>query len=289
MKRSCPKSDCNTKNKYSKIVKDGSYFRPSDGRHVQRYKCKNCKKRFSAATFNPCFGQNKRRINHKLKVYLSSGMSLRRCARVLKVGRRTIERKLIFLGKMAKKEHDTWLDNYENIMSFQFDDLQTIEHTKCKPLSVTMAVDAKSRKIIGFEVSKMPATGHFARIAKIKYGKREDQRQQGIDRLFVKIQNKIASNSKILSDSHPFYSKPVKKYFSKANYEQVKGIRGCVAGQGELKKTNNDPLFMLNHTFAMLRANINRLYRRSWCTTKDPNRLIDHLYIYINYHNKILT
>ena len=214
---------------------------------------------------------------------------MRRAAKILRINKKTVERRLRFLGKEAKVEFEKWFNGIDLVSDFQFDDLQTIEHTKCKPLSVTMAVETQTRRILGFEVSKMPATGHLAKISRRKYGKREDQRQAGIDKLFVKMQNKVASNSKILSDSHPFYPKPIQKYFPDANYSRVIGIRGCVAGQGELKRTANDPLFKLNHTFAMLRDNINRLIRRTWCTTKDPDRLIDHLYIYANYHNKVLV
>ncbi|MCB0350947.1 MAG: transposase, partial [Bdellovibrionales bacterium] len=66
------------------------------------------------------------------------------------------------------------------------------------------------------------------------------------------------------------------------------GQRGCVAGQGELKKVAFDPLFSINHTFAMCRANINRLLRRTWCTTKRPDRLVAHLDLYVNFHNRRL-
>ncbi len=45
----------------------------------------------------------------------------------------------------------------------------------------------------------------------------------------------------------------------------------------------------LNHTCAMLRANINRLIRRSWSTTKNAENLAHHLTIYVNYHNECLT
>ena len=66
------------------------------------------------------------------------------------------------------------------------------------------------------------------------------------------------------------------------------GGRGCVTGQGELKKLRFDPLFALNHTCAMLRANINRLFRRTWCTTKKKERLEQHLAVYMDFHNRIL-
>ena len=70
---------------------------------------------------------------------------------------------------------------------------------------------------------------------------------------------------------------------------QYKGEKSRSYGQGELKKTKNDPLFSINHTFAMLRANINRLIRRSWCSTKKIQGLTDHLAIYAWVHNSQLT
>ena len=49
-----------------------------------------------------------------------------------------------------------------------------------------------------------------------------------------------------------------------------------------------DPLFWVNHTAAMLRANVNRLIRRTWCTTKRADRLADHLALYVHFHNTVL-
>jgi hypothetical protein len=38
----------------------------------------------------------------------------------------------------------------------------------------------------------------------------------------------------------------------------------------------------------MLRANINRLFRRTWCTTKKKEGLMQHLAVYMDFHNRIL-
>ena len=59
--------------------------------------------------------------------------------------------------------------------------------------------------------------------------------------------------------------------------------------KGELKDHSFDPLFAINHTFAMLRANIARLVRRSWVTTKKASRLEQFLQIYMAFHNLELT
>ena len=82
------------------------------------------------------------------------------------------------------------------------------------------------------------------------------------------------------SDEHNFYPPVVKKYFPEAKHKRYKGGRACVAGQGELKKKKYDPLFAINHTYAMFRANINRLIRRTWNTTKEIEQLQNHLDIY---------
>src|SRR5690606_10666186 len=108
-------------------------------------------------------------------------------------------------------------------------------------------------------------------------------------RMFEQIKNIIDPHALVQSDEHKFYPEMVKEFLPRAHYKQHKGGRGCIAGQGELKKLNFDPLFAINHSFAMLRANICRLIRRTWCTTKDPTMLEKHLLIYFHYHNSCLV
>ena len=91
------------------------------------------------------------------------------------------------------------------------------------------------------------------------------------------------------SDMHPYYPPIIKSLFPNNQHVCSKGIKSTVSGQGELKRHERDPLFYINHTLAMLRANINRLIRKTWCTTKDPARLRDHLAIYTAVHNQLLT
>jgi hypothetical protein len=163
-----------------------------------------------------------------------------------------------------------------------------MEHTKCKPLSVSLAVEKKTRRILGFEVSIIPAAGHLAEISRKKYGRRPNMRPRGLQKLFEKIKRSVREDASFSSDEDPLYLPLVKRNFPKAIHHRYKGGRGCITGQGELKRQRIDPLFSLNHTCAMLRANINRLFRRTWCTTKKKSRLEQHLAIYMDFHNSIL-
>ena len=134
----------------------------------------------------------------------------------------------------------------------------------------------------------MPANGLLVKKALKKYGHRPDYRATGRNELFRKIKSCINPRAIIESDQNPHYPTSVKRFFPNAKHVPFKGVRGCITAQGELKKTAFDPLFSLNHTCAMLRANINRLFRKTWCTTKKLERLKDHLELYVQFHNQEL-
>jgi transposase-like protein len=287
MKRQCPESECLSR----KIARRGTYFRRSDGQWIQRYCCLNCGVAFSSGTRLACYRQKKRKLNHPLRLLLVSGVSQRRAAEILGVNRKTVVRKFRFLAQQSRLKQSQWLGSLgpHSITKVQFDDLETSEHTKCKPLSVAIAVEPKDRKILGFQVSVMPAKGLLAEQARKKYGPRPDQRPQGWQELLQGLTPVVSPNAEWRTDENPHYPTQLKRCHPGAIHQTTPGRRGCVVGQGELKKIGFDPLFSLNHTCAMLRANLNRLFRRTWCTTKTRQGLIDHLSIYVHYHNQVLT
>lgn len=284
MKRNCPQCHIQV----SECSKHGSFIRKSDGRRLQRYRCLTCSKTFSDATTQLCYRQKKRRLNPRIYELLCSGVSQRRIARLLRINRLTVVRKFLFLSDVAARQNLSDLKEFVVGSEVQFDDLETIEHTKCKPLSVAMAVDKESRHILAFSVSRMPAKGHLAKISRKKYGLREDERGKGWNDMFKQIAPKLRPHTVLCSDQNPHYGHYVRTWCPEVEHRTTPGLRGCVAGQGELKKAGFDPLFSLNHTFAMCRANINRLFRKTWCTTKLPERLTAHLHLYVNYHNRRL-
>ena len=134
----------------------------------------------------------------------------------------------------------------------------------------------------------MPSRGKLAAKARAKYGKRKDRRQEMRKAVFERMQKLVSPFALLRSDSNPSYPHLVRKYFPQASHEKYLGRKGCVTGQGELKQGRFDPLFSINHTCAMLRANVNRLIRKTWCTTKSPERLRAHLMLYANEHNRRL-
>ena len=288
MKIKCSEDSCQN-NKF--FQKDGFYFRKNDSKKIQRYRCKVCGKRISNAQLSNCFGQKKRTINHLVESLICSKVSYRRAALILGVDKKTIHRKVIFLGLQAKIFNQKHLfKNLKNkVYNLQFDDLITKEKTKLKPLSISCAVDVESGLLLSLKASQIPSFGHLAKLSRKTYGKRESHLKLGLKEMFDEIHPFVSENALIRSDEHQFYPEFVTRYFPKADYERYKSIKGCVAGQGELKKTKRDPLFAINHKLAMMRDNINRLVRRSWCVTQSVEMLGHHLEIYKKFHNTKLV
>lgn len=291
---SCPYSACKVLLQGKEIdfvVRYGRFKRRWDKSRIQRYLCRGCRKTFSDSTFSDVYRQHKPFLNPKLFAWFSSAGSQKRAAIYFKCNFKTVSRKFVLLGIEAMKQNElarTERAKSNKFKDIQFDEMESSEHTKLKPLSIPLAVDAVTREILGFEVCKMPAKGHLVEKALKKYGPRVDQRDEAMEKLFQKISPIIDEDAHIISDSKPQYPKHVKKHFPKSNYSQVMSRAGSVAGQGELKKIGKDPLFALNHTAAMIRAHINRMFRKTWNTTKKPLSLYYHLEIYAYYHNNVL-
>lgn len=283
----CQKSNTTSESR-EVIVAYGSFVRKSDQSRQQRFRCKPCRRLFSLATFSPCYRQHKRHLNPRLFELLVSGVSLRRAALLLRVNRKTVFRKLLFLGLASHHFFQEDRLNYPQATEVEFDDLETFEHSKLKPLSVIAAIESGSRRILGFRVARMPAKGLLVKRSLKKYGPRKDERGRCRKQLFKEIRPFIREGAILKSDENPHYPKDVATFFADCQHRVYKGQRGCVVGQGELKAGGYDPLFSLNHSYAMFRANMSRLFRRTWNTTKKPENLSLHLAMYCLYHNLYL-
>jgi hypothetical protein len=200
-----------------------------------------------------------------------------------------VVRKFRFLAEQCRKNQAEFLRQFEEakLSEVVFDEMETFEHTKFKPLSIPLAT-TPTRQILAVEVASMPAKGLLADKSRKKYGYRKDERPIALKKLFERLVPITQPNAVFKSDQNPSYPFYLRRAFPKARHETTKGGRSAVVGQGELKKLTWDPLFSLNHTAAMLRANMNRLFRRTWCTTKTARGLRDHLALYVHYHNHTL-
>jgi transposase-like protein len=262
---------------------------PTKNGNVQRYLCRKCRKTFNVENRSIQFNDRKKAVNQLLLLMLCSGVSQRRCALFLQIKRATVARKIAKYGRYLRLRHENWLQTQSFSSTLIFDEMEMFEHTKCKPMSIAIGVEDKTRLILGMHVSSMPAKGKLAKISRKKYGRRRDDRRIGLERLMSDMASANAHANIIKSDQAPRYPRHVKEHFPNAKHLTFKGRRGCVVGQGELKAGGFDPLFSLNHTCAMVRDNLKRASRRTWCTTKKAEQLQNLVNIYVAFHNQMIS
>lgn len=266
----------------------GSYRRSCDSRTVERFRCRLCGKTFSNQTFNPTYRQLRPRINHVVRRLLCSKVSMRRIAVHLGIDRKTVKRKFLYHAEQARLRQKRRLEELADVDMIMADEMETFEHTKCKPLSIALAVVPGSRIILGAVSSEMPAKGPLADISRKKYGLRRDDRKDAFKGLLASVRKNLTGDVWVLTDKKSAYRTWVRDSLPGATHYKVKGQRGCIAGYGEMKKTGFDPLFYLNHTAAMVRDNLARMLRRTWCGSKMRTYLQEALDLYVDFHNEMM-
>jgi hypothetical protein len=192
---------------------------------------------------------------------------------------------VIRFGVVCSKNLDANRQIMPPVKDVQFDELESFIHTKLKPVTIPIAVEKKTRKVLAVGIGNIGAKGHLKDLSLQKYGRRPSERKSSLVKLIKSLKNCVSENATFGTDQAPLYPKLIREYFPNASHKTCKGARGAVVGLGELKKIAFDPLFTLNHTYAMFRDNLKTLSRRTWATAKKKDRLLHLINIYGWFHN----
>lgn len=278
--KKCPNIKCHNHSQLNGIFIKKGFFRIKRlNQSIRKFQCKNCSKIFSSRTFKIDYRHKKMDLNNVLIQLLTEGSSLRSASRILGMTYYNTYKKFLWLKKFVAIEKTKLNLKADKI---QFDEMETIHHTKCKPLSIALAVNEK-HEILEAKVAQMPAKGRLALFSVRKYGYRKDERAEKLNEVFMSLKLKYTPVS-IESDAHPSYLSIVKTYFPQVpytQYNQTEKKRHQDRLHEKLHKKRYDPLFNVNHKCALLRSHIKRLTRRSWCTTKKVENLQLHLDLFI--------
>lgn len=204
---------------------------------------------------------------------------------------KTVVNKLKFVAAEAKKYHlEQIAKGAIQTTHVQFDEMETHEHTRMKPLSIALAVRAKMVKksakvsntseIIGFQVATMNCHGHNSAFAQLKYGIRPDTRAQACEDVLKVVAQcqKPGQTLTITTDAKSAYPAIIQKVLPSAIHNPVPN-RIAHAGTAQ-------PMFAFNSIAGKIRHDMSRMARRSWVTTKAAWALEAHLYIYLAWNNR---
>jgi len=285
----CPSPTC--RSGFSHVpfrwCKDGFYPRLADGRRVQRFRCLACARRFSVQSFRLDFRQHKPHLNVPLLGHFISKVTHRQSARVLKIDRKTVHRRLRLFGPAMGELHQFFLARAVRQGGlrgmFGFDELETYEHNRrLKPVTVPVLIHRDTRFVVHLEAGQLPARGCLSEADKAKklfYGPRPSESNAMVDRCFAVLSrvHRPSEYLQIVADGKRSYPPIIKKYFTH--------IAALAQVPSNDPRNTSNPMFQINHTFASLRDGVSRLVRRSWAASKKKEELVHHAWIWTGWKN----
>jgi transposase-like protein len=292
----CPYGDCPTQSQEPAFTwrHRGRYYRKCDGRWVKRFSCNVCERRFSTQTFKTDFRWRKPKLHFRVFDLFISKVTIRQIARIQKVRRPTIERRLIRIGEVCKLFHSRCLAQTRTrgglFGEFVMDELETYEtDRRLSPVTMPVLIQRHSFFVVHGETGTLPARGNLKvrhRIKKerrdILQGKRKSGSRSAVRNTLQRLKDVHSPRWGITlsTDLKHTYGRE----FRRIAGEQFKCHR---TASSKTKRDRANLLFPINHTFAMMRDSISRLVRRTWAASKLRQRLDLHFWIWVTYRNYI--
>jgi hypothetical protein len=256
-----------------------------------RYICKTCKKYFRNSVVQGIGKQKRPDINKEIFSRYTSRESLNNIAKEMGITKTTIIRKIDHLAVMCFRYHTKVIEmGLIKTDHVQFDEMETYEHTKLAPLTMPMAVDVASGRIIDIRFGTIKAHGpKISDLAKIhpnpKYSKRINMSQLSSEIVLRTVRQCLYGDLevRIYTDKKTSYSRNIKEVFKGCNFKHRKVKARYIK---IVKEISHPRMALFNSRATWLRNNCSRLSRDTWATTKDPIKLQRHMWMLIAKVNR---
>ena len=203
-------------NGFTKVIKYGFFTRRCRQKsRIQRYQCKSCHSTFSRQTGTLTYRERRPHLTHKVLKIVMEGVSQRGCARALRCDPRTVARKIRRLGRRAKElllERSPSDVSQGQETEVIFDEMETFEHTKCKPVSIAIAVSSSTRQVIAVKAAQMPPKKKLSAVAQRRYGPRTDQRRETMTEVLREASRLCPNLISLKSDKCPRYPAKISRF-----------------------------------------------------------------------------
>jgi hypothetical protein len=215
-------------------------------------------------------------------------------ARISRVRRPTVERRLRRIGRICKEFHESTLHKAKlggGIKGiFQMDELETYEgDRRLSPVTFPVLIERKSYFVVHGEAAPMAARGNLT----AQYRARLDGRnaRDGVRRSGSR--NAVQNTFRKLMDVHnPHRGVHLQTDMKKTYGNDLRDVAGehpiwHTVTSSKIRRNYRNLLFPINHTFAMMRDCISRLVRRTWAASKRRQMLDVHFWVWVAYRNYV--
>ena len=284
----CPNPDCfgHRVPAANRIIRWGYYTARCRDKPEQRFRCRECRKTFSQQTFRHDYRDRRPDCNALLFELLTSGVGLRRCALILKIGATTAQKKMRKLSRTCKLLHQNLSPSLPPARAYLMDEEETYETASIRPLTVPILIERQTWFVVETDVGSIrrlaPAgTARRARQERDerKHGKRPDESRACVKRVFQSLRSRTYGRVELLTDQKSSYATLAREVLG------ANSIHATTSGSAP--RTMRNPLFPINCMIAMSRDGCGRLRRRSWLVSKLAKWLSGQLAIYTVFRNYV--
>lgn len=256
--------------------------RKVQGAVVPRVQCRACLITWSPV---PRERPNRRDLDRRIFEMAVSGTPMRRIALLLGCDRKTVPRTIARLVERIKEQHAAFLSGLQTSY-VMMDELETYMAAHWQQFSLTMVVRAKPQtnprtgKRV-YQVLAFGAARHTTTM--IGYPWVHHERATVIPQVLQAVAPSLKARATIATDGATEYPKWIAQHLPGVKHEVH--VAKNPATSHKASKSVYDPLFAINHTFARLRADLPRLHRTTWTTTKSLAEFERHVWLWVAWNN----
>jgi len=286
----CPHTDCpsRTRSRFD-YSRSGAFERRCDGRRVQRFVCRVCRRGFSEQTFRVDYRLKRPELLERFFFDRVSKVTHRQSARIQGCSRSTEERHFRRLGGHCAAFHEDRLRSIAGLgragSIFVLDELETYEdHRTQKPVTVPVLIERRSGFVLDAKAGAL-APRRRRRVqgdpAHDRAPPRRSESHRLVRAMFERLRELVPRDStlQVRTDKKSSYARILRELF---------GAR-CLHRRTPARRRRDvrNPLWPINHTFARLRDSVSRLVRETWAAAKKRQWLEAHLSIWVCYRNYV--
>lgn len=297
----CPNPQCVNhnyvlkENKYNWYAKDGFYSSKVYGK-IQRYKCKNCKIRFSKQTFSVDY-YAKKKVNYQyLLRELISTSSISDMSRRFKVSHNTVLNKIRRLSRQVIAANSVLRESISIHEPFVSDGFESLAVNFYYPNNINIVVGKTSLFFYQFNYSVIKRIGILTEKQKKERDHYESiwkSNTKSVEYAFKELVYELLKLPSAASDRYPIvlytdkkleYSRAIDNSIWLHTLYKEKVLRHYKISSKE-PRTIGNPLFPVNYMDRQFRKDLAEHVTKSVCFGKNVNNQMERLHIYLFYHN----
>lgn len=296
----CPNPHCqhhyqdHRRSGYRWFCDDGTFESLREG-ETQRYRCKDCGKRFSTSTFSTDYYAKRRISLPRLRRMLVSGSSVRAASRQLNCSPSAISRRLIILARQSLACHQALSTHLTRNEALVADGFQSFWVSQYHPNNFNLLCGSESQYVYAMTSVSLKRSGRMSEAQRRKRARIERAHPSdpaALERSFAELagdavrlwhhQSRARSGDHpcgtLVTDEHQTYPRSILplRAETEITHVQVSSRR---------PRTRENPLFAVNYIDREIRKDLAEHHRETVCFARNASHSVARMWLYLVWHN----